>query len=287
VDGPLFTWLAHGGCIDDTEPSTPSAGPISATSRTARTTSSASTTCATTWCSRWSSASSEATRMRSSTRSTRFCRRGRTPLIIRAVGSEADEKYAQFNAQVVRWCGTDRGRERPHRQGERCSPTRKRRTRRVLLYQAQLGMPRTRSSSSCSRSLGEGQVQRVELDVLADRKLRRASRRCVTSRKTLFRARRAGHSVHLTDKGVETMSPRTESVRGPRYLACRARDRARREPRSQGEDRASPPGRSGLRTKSETLPSSTSCSRRTRCTSGRWITSCRRQGLIVDEFTDV
>src|SRR2546425_10794963 len=64
----------------------------------------------------------------------------------------------------------------------------------------------------------------------------------------LLRARRAGPLRPPHRQGRrDDVAPGPEPVRGPRYLARRARDRARREPRSQGEDRASPPGGGGLR----------------------------------------
>jgi preprotein translocase subunit SecA len=79
----------------------------------------------------------------------------------------------------------------------------------VKLYQAQLGMPKNKK---LMRHLQEGsikqQVQRVELDRVADRKLPANQRRLAGIEEQLFFVLdERGHSVHLTDKGVEAMSP--------------------------------------------------------------------------------
>jgi preprotein translocase subunit SecA len=50
-------------------------------------------------------------------------------------------------------------------------------------------------------------VQKMELEHIADRKLPPSKQRSATSRRPAVRARRAGHSVHLTDRGVDFMSP--------------------------------------------------------------------------------
>src|SRR5437773_1262623 len=136
----------------------------------------------------------------------------RTPLIISgAVGSESDEKYAQFNAQVVQLvrkqtavvndliarAETLLADEKTAYQGA------------VLLYQAQLGMPKNKKLLKLLQEPGvKSQVQRVELDVLADRKLPAREQKMRHVEEDLyFVLDERGHSVHLTDKGVETMSP--------------------------------------------------------------------------------
>src|ERR1041384_7217498 len=99
----------------------------------------------------------------------------RTPLIISgAVGSESDEKYAQFNAQVVQLVRKQTAvvndliaRAEPLLPDEKTAYQ-----GAVLLYQAQLGMPKNKKLLKLLQEPGvKSQVQRVELDVLADRKL--------------------------------------------------------------------------------------------------------------------
>src|SRR5437870_5002606 len=136
----------------------------------------------------------------------------RTPLIISGpVGSESDEKYAQFNAQVVQLVRKQTavtndlvakaepllGNEKTAYDGA------------VLLYQAQLGMPKNKKLLKLLNEQGvKALVQRVELDRLADRKLpAREQKMRYLEDELYFVLDECGHSVHLTDKGVETMSP--------------------------------------------------------------------------------
>src|SRR2546421_691434 len=136
----------------------------------------------------------------------------RTPLIISGpVGSESDEKYAQFNAQVVQLVRKQTaiandliaraepliGNEKTAYEGA------------TLLYQAQLGMPKNKKLLKLLQEPGvKSQVQRVELDVLADRKQPARDQKLRRIEDDLyFVLDERGHSVHLTEKGVETMSP--------------------------------------------------------------------------------
>src|SRR5438128_2160364 len=136
----------------------------------------------------------------------------RTPLIISGpVGAESDEKYAQFNAQVVQLVRRQtavandllaRGEpllEKPETQYEGAT----------LLYQAQLGMPKNKKLLKLLNEQGVKQlVQRVELDRLADRKLPAREQKMRQIEDDLFFVMdERGRAVHLTDKGVETMSP--------------------------------------------------------------------------------
>src|SRR2546426_6784597 len=79
----------------------------------------------------------------------------------------------------------------------------------VLLYQAQLGMPKNKKLPKLLNEQGvKALVQRVELDRLADRKLpAREQKMRHLEDELYFVLDERGHSVHLTDKGVETMSP--------------------------------------------------------------------------------
>jgi len=136
----------------------------------------------------------------------------RTPLIISGpVGSESDEKYAQFNTQVVQLVRKQTavandliaraepliGTEKTAYEGA------------TLLYQAQLGTPKNKKLLKLLQEPGvKSLVQRVELDVLADRKLPAREQKLRHIEEDLyFVLDERGHSVHLTEKGVETMSP--------------------------------------------------------------------------------
>ena len=141
----------------------------------------------------------------------------RTPLIISGpVGSESDEKYAQYNAQVVQLVRRQTavtndliakaepflGNEKTAYEGA------------TLLYQAQLGTPKNKKLLKLLQEPGvKVLVQRVELDVLADRKLPARDQKMRHIEDELyFVLDERGHSVHLTDKGVETMSPQDPNL---------------------------------------------------------------------------
>ena len=136
----------------------------------------------------------------------------RTPLIISGpVGAESDEKYAQFNAHVVQLVRKQTAiandliaraeplldKEEPDYEGAK------------LLYKAQLGMPRNKKLAKLLNEQGVKQlVQRVELDRLADRKLPARDQKMRDIEDDLyFVMDERGRSVHLTDRGVEAMSP--------------------------------------------------------------------------------
>src|SRR5437870_3698779 len=141
----------------------------------------------------------------------------RTPLIISGpVGTEADDKYAQFNAQVVQLVRKQTAvaddliaRAEPLLQDETTAYD-----GAVLLYQAQLGMPKNKKLLKLLNEQGvKALVQRVELDRLADRKLpAREQKMRYLEDELYFVLDERGHSVHLTDKGVETMSPQDPTL---------------------------------------------------------------------------
>jgi preprotein translocase subunit SecA len=141
----------------------------------------------------------------------------RTPLIISGpVGAESDEKYAQFNAQVVQLVRRQTAiandliakaeplLENPDTNYEGAK----------LLYKAQLGMPKNKKLLKLLNEQGVKQlVQRVELDRLADRKLPARDQKMRDIEDDLFFVMdERGRSVHLTDKGVETMSPQDPTL---------------------------------------------------------------------------
>jgi preprotein translocase subunit SecA len=141
----------------------------------------------------------------------------RTPLIISGpVGAESDEKYAQFNAQVVQLVRKQTAiandliaKAEPlleQKDSEYDAAT--------MLYKAQLGMPKNKKLLKLLNEQGVKQlVQRVELDRLADRKLPAREQKMRHIEDDLyFVMDERGRSVHLTDKGVETMSPQDPTL---------------------------------------------------------------------------
>ncbi|HET7789353.1 MAG TPA: preprotein translocase subunit SecA [Gemmatimonadales bacterium] len=136
----------------------------------------------------------------------------RTPLIISGpVGTESDEKYARFNAQVVQLVRKQTAISNDLiAQGEPLLADPKTAyDGAVKLYMAQLGMPKNKKLLKLLNEQGVKQlVQRVELDRLADRKLpARDQKMRFVEDDLYFVMDERGRSVHLTDKGVETMSP--------------------------------------------------------------------------------
>ena len=136
----------------------------------------------------------------------------RTPLIISGpVGTEEHDKYAQFNRQVF---------ELARRQssvvstllaeGEKLMADPKTaRDGAVKLYQAQLGSPKNKKLLKLLNETGvKQQVQRIELDVLADRKLPPKQRQLGDLENVLFFVLdEKGHAVHLTDQGAQALNP--------------------------------------------------------------------------------
>ncbi|MGH7548192.1 MAG: preprotein translocase subunit SecA [Gemmatimonadales bacterium] len=141
----------------------------------------------------------------------------RTPLIISGpVGTESDEKYAQFNAQVVQLVRRQTAvandviaRAEPLLADEKTAYD-----GALLLYKAQLGMPKNKKLMKLLNEQGvKSLVQRVELDRLADRKLPARDQKMRHIEDDLyFVLDERGHSVHLTDGGVEAMSPQDPSL---------------------------------------------------------------------------
>ncbi len=136
----------------------------------------------------------------------------RTPLIISGpVGNESDEKYGQFNRQVAELVRRQTATVNTLlAEGERLLEDEKTRDEAALkLYQARLGMPKNKRLLKLFNETGIKQmVQRMELDAIADRKLPMKQQRMRTTEDVLyFVLDEKGHSVHLTDRGAEAMSP--------------------------------------------------------------------------------
>src|SRR5213594_3077479 len=141
----------------------------------------------------------------------------RTPLIISGpVGTESDEKYAAYNTQVVQLVRKQTAvandliaRAEPLIADEKTAYD-----GALLLYKAQLGMPKNKKLMKLLQEPGVKQlVQRVELDHLADRKLPARDQKMRNIEEDLyFVLDERGHSVHLTDRGIETMSPQDPTL---------------------------------------------------------------------------
>jgi preprotein translocase subunit SecA len=136
----------------------------------------------------------------------------RTPLIISGpVGNESDEKYAQFDRQVAELVRKQTGVVNTLvAEAEKLLDDPKTRNDAGLkLYQARLGMPKNKRLLKLLNETGIKQmVQRMELDAIADRKLPMKQQRMRDLEETLyFVLDEKGHSVHLTDRGAEAMSP--------------------------------------------------------------------------------
>jgi preprotein translocase subunit SecA len=136
----------------------------------------------------------------------------RTPLIISGpVGNESDEKYAQFSRQVAELVRKQTAVVNTLlAEAEKLLEDPKSRSDGALkLYQARLGMPKNKRLLKILNEMGIKQmVQRMELDAIADRKLPMKQQRMRDLEETLFFVLdEKGHSVHLTDRGAEAMSP--------------------------------------------------------------------------------
>ena len=136
----------------------------------------------------------------------------RTPLIISGpVGHAEDDTYQQYNRQVAELVRKQTAvvntllaegeplLEDPKTKGDGA----------LKLYQAQLGMPKNKRLLKILNETGVKQgVQRIELDAIADRKLPTRQQQMRDLEDVLyFVLDERGHSVHLTDRGAEAMSP--------------------------------------------------------------------------------
>jgi preprotein translocase subunit SecA len=136
----------------------------------------------------------------------------RTPLIISGpVGHAEDDKYQQFDRQVA-----DLVRKQSTVASDLLAEAEKlledpktRHDGAVCLYQAQLGFPKNKKLLKLLNEPGLKQmVQKVELEAIADRKLPIRQQKLRDIEDVLyFVLDEKGHSVHLTDRGAEAMSP--------------------------------------------------------------------------------
>jgi preprotein translocase subunit SecA len=135
----------------------------------------------------------------------------RTPLIISGpVGNENDAMYFEYNAGVERLVRKQTelvntlvaDAERVLEKGDTNAGA-------LLLYKAQLGGPKNKRFMKMLQETGnKSLVQKTELDHIADRRLPAAKQQYRDIEEDLlFVLDEKGHSVHLTDRGVDFMSP--------------------------------------------------------------------------------
>ncbi len=135
----------------------------------------------------------------------------RTPLIISGpVGNENDAMYFEHNSAVARLVRRQTElanllvgeAERDLEKGDRQSAA-------VRLYKAQLGNPKNKRLLKALQEQGIKQmVQKTELEHIADRRLPPSKQQYRDLEEDLlFVLDEKGHSVHLTDQGVDYMSP--------------------------------------------------------------------------------
>jgi len=136
----------------------------------------------------------------------------RTPLIISGpVGHAEDDKYAQFNRQVAELVRRQtavvntllaEAEKEWENEDDRDEAA-------VKLYQAQLGMPKNKRLLKFLNETGvKVRVQKMELAYIGDRKLPTRQQQYRNLEDVLhFVLDERGHSVHLTDKGNQTLSP--------------------------------------------------------------------------------
>jgi preprotein translocase subunit SecA len=135
----------------------------------------------------------------------------RTPLIISGpVGNENDAMYFEHNSAVARL--VRRQTEMVNTlvgEAERDAEKGDTQALALRLYKAQLGHPKNRRLMKMLQEQGTKQlVQKMELDHIADRRLPPAKQAYRDIEEDLlFVLDEKGHSVHLTDQGVDFMSP--------------------------------------------------------------------------------
>ncbi|HVE77895.1 MAG TPA: preprotein translocase subunit SecA [Gemmatimonadaceae bacterium] len=135
----------------------------------------------------------------------------RTPLIISGpVGNESDIEYREHNAAVARLVRkqTELANQLVA-DAERALAGGKTDEAALALYKAQLGSPKNKRLLKVLQEQGnKSLVQKMELEHIADRKLPPNKQ---TYRDTeddlLFVLDERGHTVHLTDRGVDFMAP--------------------------------------------------------------------------------
>ena len=135
----------------------------------------------------------------------------RTPLIISGpVGNDGDMQYAEHNGAVTRLARkqTELANDLVAA-GEKAMAADDEDTAAIKFYQARLGSPKNKRLLKVLQETGIKQlVQKQELRHLADKKLPAAKQEFRDIEEDLlFVLDEKGHTVHLTDRGVEFLSP--------------------------------------------------------------------------------
>jgi len=135
----------------------------------------------------------------------------RTPLIISGpVGNESDGQYAEFNSSVVRLVRRQSDLVNTLvGDGERALESTDTAQAALQFYKAQLGGPKNKRLMKALQEQGVKQlVQRQELDVIADRKLQAGKQQFrELEDDLLYVLDEKGHTVHLTEQGLDWLSP--------------------------------------------------------------------------------
>src|SRR4051812_36703895 len=135
----------------------------------------------------------------------------RTPLIISGpVGNESDAEYAQHNAAVARLVRRQTDLVNALvAAGEKAFETGDNDEAAINLYKAQLGGPKNKRLQKVLNETGAKQlVQKMELQHIADRRLPAGKQQFRDiENDLLYVLDEKGHTVHLTDAGVDFMSP--------------------------------------------------------------------------------
>ena len=135
----------------------------------------------------------------------------RTPLIISGpVGNEGDLAYAEYNTAIGKL--VRKQTERANNLvgvGEKALAAGDENTAMMALYQARLGSPKNKQLMKAMNESGVKQlVLKMELEHIADRKLPQAKQTYRDlEEELLYVLDERGHTVHLTDRGVDFMSP--------------------------------------------------------------------------------
>ena len=136
----------------------------------------------------------------------------RTPLIISgAVGNAEDDTYAQHNRPVSELVRKQTAvvNQLLGEAEELLKDPKSQVEAGVKLYQSHLGMPKNKKLLKLLNEQGvKALLQRTQLDAIADRKLPTRQQQMRDVEDVLyFVMDEKGHSVHLTDRGAEAMSP--------------------------------------------------------------------------------
>jgi preprotein translocase subunit SecA len=135
----------------------------------------------------------------------------RTPLIISGpVGNDNDGMYGEYNGPVLRlFRRQSEASNLLVGEGERALEQNDQNTASLALYKAQLGNPKNKRLMKVLNESGVKQlVQKMELEHIADRKLPASKQQFRDLEDDLFFVLdEKGHTVHLTDRGIDELSP--------------------------------------------------------------------------------